>query len=314
VLVVLATSVVAQQPAADGGQPVFRSGASLVALNVTVTDGKRFVGGLQSKDFEVYEDGVRQEVQFFESSGIPVDLILLLDTSASMRDKMATVHEAAHGFLRTLRPHDRGAVVAFNDGVDVLQTLTSDRDLLDAAVNRAQPHGATALRNALYVVMKQFARLAQQGGDVRRQAIAVLTDGQDTASLISFEDVLALARRSGVNIYTIALRSDGPVTVDRTRPQYTESDYSMKMLATETGAQAFFPDFVQDLKGVYAVIADELSNQYSIGYSPSNSRSDGRFRRVVVKMATRPDLRPRARAGYTAEAGHPATIASQSPR
>ena len=314
VLVVLATSAAAQQPASDNSQAVFRSGASLVALNVTVTDGKRFVGGLQSKDFEVYEDGVRQEVQFFDSSGIPVDLILMLDTSASMRDKMTIVHEVALGFLRTLHQHDRGAVVAFNDGVDVLQTLTSDHELLATAVGRTQPHGATALRNALYVAMKQFGRLAMQTGDVRRQAIAVLTDGQDTSSLISFEDVLALARKSGVNIYTIALRSDGPATADRTRHQYSESDYSMKVLATETGAQAFFPDFVQDLKGVYALIADELSNQYSIGYSPSNSRADGRFRRVVVKMPTRPDLRPRFRAGYTAEVERPAALISQTPR
>jgi Ca-activated chloride channel family protein len=314
VLAVLSTTAVAQQPVADhNGQSVFRSGASLVALNVTVTDGKRFVGGLQSTDFEIYEDGVRQAVQFFDSSGIPVDLILLLDTSASMRDKMTIVHEAALGFLRTLRQPDRGAIVAFNDGVDVLQTLTSDRDLLASAVNRTQPRGATALRNALYVAMKQFGRLAQQTGDVRRQAIALLTDGQDTSSLISFEDVLALARKIGVNIYTIALRSDSPVTGDRTRHHYSESDYSMKMLATETGGQAFFPDFVQDLKGVYAVIADELSNQYSIGYSPSNARADGRFRRVVVKMASRPELRPRARPGYTAEAQHPA-IVSQNPR
>jgi Ca-activated chloride channel family protein len=314
VLAVLATTAAAQQPVADNGQSVFRSSASLVALNVTVTDGKRFVGGLQSTDFEIYEDGIRQAVQFFDSSGIPVDLILLLDTSASMRDKITIVHEAALGFLRTLRQHDRGAIVAFNDGVDVLQTLTSDRDLLAAAVSRAQPRGATALRNALYIAIKQFGRLAQQGGDVRRQAIAVLTDGQDTSSLISFEDVLDLSRKSGVNIYTIALRSDSPVPGDRTRHQYSESDYSMKMLATETGGQAFFPDFVQDLKGVYALIADELSNQYSIGYSPSNSRADGRFRRVVVKMPSHPDLRPRARPGYTAEPPRPAAIVSQNPR
>jgi Ca-activated chloride channel family protein len=311
-LALLATSVAGQQPPAENGQ-VFRSGASLVALNVTVTDGKRFVGGLQSRDFEIYEDGVRQQVQFFEASGVPVDLILLLDTSASMRDKMTTVHDAAVGFLRTLGPNDRGAVVAFSDGVEVLQDLTSDRQSLTAAIKRTQPRGATALRNALYVALKQFGRQARQTGDIRRQAIAVLSDGQDTSSLISFEDVLALARKSGVNIYTIGLRSEYPGGVDRGRHQFSESDYSMKTLAAETGGTSFFPDVVQELKNVYGTIADELSVQYSIGYTPTNSRADGQFRRIVVKVVSRPELKPRARPGYTADTDH-ATIASQNPR
>lgn len=311
-LLALAGSPSPQQPAAETApQPVFRSGASLVALNVTVSDGKRFVGGLQSQDFEVYEDGVRQRVQFFESTGVPVDLILLLDTSASMRDKMGAVHEAALGFLGTLRPGDRGAVVVFNDGVEVLQALTGDHELLGTAVKRAEARGATALHNALYVSMKQFAQLAQQSGEVRRQAIAVLSDGQDTSSLISFDDVLALARKSGVNIYTIALQSDyARSAAEKGRRYFTESDYSLKTLASETGAQAFFPLFVQDLKSVYSAIADELSSQYSIGYTPSNARADGRFRHIVIRIATRPDLRPRARQGYTAQTAAAATLVS----
>jgi Ca-activated chloride channel family protein len=304
----------AQQSAVDTPQAVFRTGASLVALNVTVTDGKRFVGGLQRGDFEVYEDGVRQQVQFFESSGIPVDLLLLVDTSASMRDKMSVVHEAAAGFLKTLRPGDRGAVISFSDGVDVLQPPTDDRDLLLGAIKRMQAHGATALRNAVYVALKQFGRLAQQNGDVRRQAIAVLTDGEDTSSLISFDDVLELARKSGVNIYTIALRSESVIPHERPHHPFSESDFSMKTLATETGALAFFPGAVQDLKGVYASIASELSSQYSIGYAPTNTRADGRFRRITVRMPTHPELKPRARQGYTAEPDHPTSAMPASPR
>ncbi len=303
-LIVLALVLPAQEPAPRDPASVFRSGASLVALNVTVSDGKRFVAGLGRQDFEVYEDGIRQQVQFFESSGVPVDLILLLDASASMRDKMGIVHEAALGFLKTLGPADRGAVVAFSDGVEILQTLTSDRDLLAAAVKRAQPQGATAMHNALYVALKQFGRLAQQAGDVRRQAIAVLSDGQDTTSLVSFDDVLGQARRSGVSIYTIGVRSE-PLSGRRPeseRHTFSESDYSLKLLAKETGGQSFFPDVVHQLKGVYAVIAEELSSQYSIGYASTNPRADGRFRQIQIKMTSRPDLRARARLGYVAEA------------
>lgn len=315
-VVALATSVAAQDLVQPFPQtptstqtpapkaPVFRAGASLVALNVTVTNGKKFVPGLLPDDFAVYEDGVQQQVQFFESKSVPVDLILLIDTSSSMRDTMDVVHEAALGFLKTLRDGDRGAVVAFSDGVNVMQPLTSDRQALDEAIKKTEAHGSTALNNALYVAMKQFGRSAQQNSDVRRQAIAVLSDGEDTSSLISFDDVLAMARKSGINIYTIALQSQFQAVrrlAENGRRYFSESDFAMKTLARETGAQSYFPEFVQDLKRVYADIADELANQYSIGYSPSNPRPDGRFRRIVVRVNNHPEFQPRARAGYTAE-------------
>ena len=115
---------------------IFRSGASLVALNVTVSDGKRLIPGLVQDDFSVYEDGVLQHVQFFESHEVPIDLILLIDTSASMADKMEVVHDAAIGFLRTLRDRDRGAVVTFGDNVNIVQALSSDKVVLEQAVRR----------------------------------------------------------------------------------------------------------------------------------------------------------------------------------
>ena len=122
----------AQQPVSSGSSPetpapaaqgtVFRSGANLVPLNVTVTDSsKQFVKGLTAADFSVFEDGVEQSVQFFEASVTPLDLILLIDTSSSMSDKMDVVHEAAIGFLKSMKNGDRGAVVAFADGVDIVQ-------------------------------------------------------------------------------------------------------------------------------------------------------------------------------------------------
>jgi Ca-activated chloride channel family protein len=305
VTLTLALPASAQTPTPSGpaqGAAVFRSGASLVALNVTVTEGKRLIPGLTLDDFAVYEDGVLQHVQFFESHDIPIDLILLIDTSASMSDKMPVVHEAAVGFLKTLREADRGAVVTFGDTVNIAQALTSDRTVLEQAVRRAQPQGSTALNNALYVAMKEFGRAAQQSGEVRRQAIALLSDGEDTSSVIAFDDVLTMARKSGINIYTICLQNHYSIARAETgRKYFSESDYSMKTLAQETGAQSYFPQSVQELKGIYAGISDELSNQYSIGYSPTNWRPDGRFRRIIVKVNAHPEFRPRARLGYTAE-------------
>ena len=139
----LASPAAAQSPAtpADAPGSVFRSGASLVALNVTVSDGKRLVPGLKPDDFAVYEDGVRQHVQFFEAREVPIDLILLIDTSASMADKMPVVREAAVGFLNTMRHRDRGAVVTFGDRVNIAQPLTDERASLERAVRSAQPNG-----------------------------------------------------------------------------------------------------------------------------------------------------------------------------
>ena len=285
---------------------VFRSTTNLVPLNVTVTDThNQFVKGLQAGDFSVLEDGVEQELQFFDTSQTPVDLILLLDASSSMLDKMDVVHEAAAGFLKTLRPGDRGAVVAFADGVDFVQGLTEDRAALEAAVRKTSARGATSLHNALYISLKQFGRAATQNGQVRRQAIAVLSDGDDTSSLVSFDDVLEVARKSGVSIYPIAVQSKQAgakqAATGVQRRSYSQGEYSMRLLAQETGAQAFFPQQIGDLKSVYASIAQELSNQYCLAYSPANIRADGRFRKISVRVASRPELKLRTRTGYTAD-------------
>lgn len=302
----------AAQSLAPEQSPVFRSNSALVALNVTVQDpSAKYIAGLQPADFAVYEDGVKQDVRFFESSAVPVDLIVLIDVSSSMSDKIDVVHDAASGFLKTLRSGDRGAVVAFADSVNVLQPLTTDHALLETAVRATVAHGSTALNNAVYVSLKQFGRSARQEGEPRRQAIVVLSDGEDTSSLVTFDDVLGLARRMGVNVYTVALqsRSAARTLAEQGGHRYfSESDYSMKTLARETGAQSFFPG-PAELKGVYGSIATELANQYSIGYAPANVRADGHFRRVIVQVVTRPELRPRTRMGYTADgltiAGNP---------
>ena len=292
----------AQQPETPRAT-VFRTGTNLVALNVTVTDPKKqFVSGLTLDDFAVYEDGVQQQLRFFEAREVPVDLIVLIDTSSSMRDKMGVVHEAATGFLKTMKKGDRGAVVSFNDSVEVLQPLTSDADALEQAVRTTTAKGSTSLNNALYISLKQFAQSAKREGDLRRQAIAVLSDGEDTSSLISFDDVLALARKSGLSIYTIALQSKYAAARGGPARYFSTSDFAMKSLAQETGAQAFFPAQISELKGVYASIAQELSSQYSMAYSPANGRSDGRYRRIVVRVNARPELQLRTRSGYLADA------------
>ena len=295
------------QPSAPAA--LFRSGASLVSVNVSVLDasGRRFVTDLSRADFAIFEDGVQQQMSFFESSQVPVDLIVMLDTSSSMSDKIAVVHEAANNFLRTLRAGDRGAVVSFADQVQVIEPLTADRAKLEQAVNSTVPRGGTALNNALYVALRQFGGAARDDGPVRRRAVALLTDGEDTSSIVSFDDVMALARKAGVNIYSIALQSAPPAAVAASRKFLSPAQFSMKTLARETGGEAFFPEQISELQGVYGSIAQELSSQYAIGYTPSNGRADGRFRRIAVRVTSHPEMKPKTRAGYTADGGSPPT-------
>jgi Ca-activated chloride channel family protein len=260
----------------------------------------------------VYEDGVRQDLSYFETSDVPLDLALLIDTSASMDNKLAFVRKAAAGFARTLRSGDRGAVITFNGRVNVMQAFTKELGLITQAIEQTSPSGGTALYNAIYVTLKEFARESKNDDRVRRQAMVVLSDGEDTASLLSFDELLEEARRAGVTTYTIGLKEDGLVyTTARANRYFSQADFCLKALARETGASAYFPDREQDLVAAYRAIGDELAQQYALGYISKNPVKNGAYRRVVVRIVDRPEARPRTRAGYTAAVDRPGTTGSQ---
>jgi len=138
---------------------------------------------------------------------------------------------------------------------------------------------------------------ASDEGQVRRQAIAVLTDGDDTTSLVTFDDLLVLAKQAGIAIYTIALKSQYPTALLGAMKENSESDFAMKALAQETGARSFFPTDISQLAGVYSSITQELASQYALGYTSSNSKRDGSFRRIFVRV-DEPNVRARTRSGY----------------
>ena len=282
---------------------VFRTAVDLVALNVVVTDPhQKFVAGLSSADFSVFEDGVRQDVSYFAAGDVPLDMAILLDTSASMSERMAIVHKAAERFVATLRPGDRVMVVDIKDTTRVLHALSPDIKGAVSAIQGTQASGGTALYNALYVTFKELMKAHHNSADeMRRQAIVVLSDGRDTASLMSFDDVMDVAKRSGIAAYTITVQprlarrlEDGS---GGTRI-LSAWEFAMKTLAQETGARPFFPLDIRELDGVYGSIATELASQYAIAYTPKNTRQDGAFRRVVVQVSDRPGVQTRTRSGY----------------
>ena len=292
-----------QAPTPPRGSTTFRSGVDLVALNVVVTDAdQKYVAGLSPADFAVFEDGIQQDVSFFGASEVPLDLAILLDTSASMTGKMSLVQRAAAGFLSTLRHGDRTTIVDIKDATRVLFPLGDDLAAARAAIMSTTPRGGTALYNGTYLTLKELAKQRRANTDVRRQAIVVLSDGDDTASLISYDDLMDTAKQSGIAIYTITLRSKYLVTLaaQRGHTYFSQSEFGMKALAQETGARSFFPMDIAELPSIYSTIAEELATQYAIGYSSKNPRLDGAYRRVIVRIADRPGIKTRTRAGYMA--------------
>ena len=285
----------------DVPQTTFRSGVDLVALSVVVSDGKQnFISGLAAENFAVFEDGIQQEVSFFAAGEVPLDLAILLDTSASMTDKMATAQQAAIGFASTLRPVDRLLVVDIKDATKILSPLSGDLEAGRQAILSTAPRGGTALYNGLYLTLKELAKQRAASTEVRRQAIVVLSDGDDTASLLSFDDVMQVAKASDISIYTIMLRSKWVTrhTAQPAQRYFSQSEFAMKSLAQETGARSFFPADISELTGVYDTIAQELASQYALGYVSKNPKRDGAYRRVIVRIAEREGMQTRTRAGY----------------
>src|SRR5207302_52224 len=214
-----ATTIVLGEPQPPGQsrepQTPFRAGVDLVSLNVTVADGQtHYITDLTADDFSVFEDGVKQDVTFFNRSNLPIALSLLLDTSASMETKLPTAQEAAIGFVRKLRPQDLAEVVDFDNRVNVLQPFTNNAQDLEQAIRKTSAGGSTSLYNAVYIALKDLKKVVAKNVDeIRRQAIVLLSDGEDTSSLLPFEEVLDLATRSETAIYSIRLRAnEGPST------------------------------------------------------------------------------------------------------
>jgi Ca-activated chloride channel homolog len=291
------------RPSQPPQQVPFRAGVELVSLNVTVTDGtQKYVTDLAQEDFNVFEDGVKQDVTFFNKTNLPIALALLLDTSASMESKLGTAQEAAVGFARKLRSQDLAEVIDFDSRVVVLQNFTNTLPELEQAIRKTSAGGSTSLYNAVYIALKDLKKvMAKNTEEIRRQAIIVLSDGEDTSSLLPFEEVLDLAKRSETAIYSIGLRTpDGSGSASK---GFKEAEFVLRQFSQETGGRAFFPNQLADLANVYGQIADELSSQYTVGYTSRNPKRDGSWRRIVVRV-NRPSLSARTKLGYFAPTAH----------
>jgi Ca-activated chloride channel family protein len=218
---------------------------------------------------------------------------LVLDTSSSMDTQMPAAKQAALDFISRLRQGDVAQVVSFDSRVEVLQPLTTNRVLLESAIQRLRAGGATSLYNAVYIVLNQLARTRPDNTDeIRRNVIVVLSDGEDTSSLVTFEQVLDSAKRSQTVIYSIGLG------LDETPTKRSDGEFALRQLTRDTGGRLFLPKRPTDLADVYGQIASELTSQYVLGFL-STGAGQG-WKRLSVRVL-RPNLQARTRAGYYAE-------------
>lgn len=294
----LAAAIVTLAAAGLGAQAqVFRGGTDLVLLSVAVQDSRgRLVPDLGRDDFQIFEDGVPQTITNFSRDVQPIALSLLIDTSASMDRKLVTAQEAAVNFLRQLTPRDVAMVIDFDAQARIRQEFTGDLATLEAAIRSTRAGGPTALYNALYTAVNQLRVIRAEAGpdaEMRRQAIVVLSDGEDTASLIDDVAVLDVLKRSEVIVYAIGLRAASVAA----RGEFSAAEAALRMMSRETGGRSYFVSEVDQLRGIYAEIADELTSQYTIGYVSTNTARNGAWRAVQVRVNAR-GATTRTRTGY----------------
>ncbi len=269
--------------------PTFRTTTEIVPLVVTVTDaGKRLVPDLEKSDFEVFDNGVRQDLTFFEDQVLPVTVVVMLDTSASMTGSIDLLKQAAEQFLMRLLPLDKGEVGAFNDKIQLSGRLTSDRDDLIGALADLQFGNPTRLYDAIDAALDEL-----KGKDGRR-VVLVFTDGDDTASRIGGGKVLDRAIAEEAMIYAIGLQSDyfNGMRMVRSKP-----DRSLRKFADETGGGYFELEKSADLAPTFTRVAQELHSQYVMGFAPK--ALDGRVHKLELRV-NKPGLTARTRKSYIA--------------
>jgi hypothetical protein len=197
-----------------------------------------------------------------------------------MQPNLPAVKTAAMRLVRALGPADQAEIIQFNHKFTVLQDFTNDQAKLETAVRGITADGATGLYNALYFTLKD-PRFRRKSDDLTRQAVVILSDGEDTYSLVSDDQVLELARKGNVTIFPISLRAPRTSTFDTEAPD--RAVFFLSALARETGGRSYFPNGLAQIDGVYDKIADELRTQYALGYVSRNHKLDGKWRRIAIE-------------------------------
>jgi VWFA-related protein len=291
-----------------------------VSLPVTVRDGAGFlVNELTRKDFRVFEDGVEQPLSDFSLRKVPVDVALIVDASSSVADNLDDFRVAAEGFASHLAIDDRVSLIQFDDRVVMLQDWTGSLVQLRRALRRIVPGMFTRFHDAMLLAARDQAPRPNS-----RHAIIVLTDGIDSGRGSTFDAALRAALQGQTTVYvvsnteierarkqeelsTLLSGSESAVRFNQLRiddlrlglAALKESERNLEQLTAATGGRLYKPASFNDLERTYAEVADELRHQYTLYYSPLNTKRDGQFRRVHVETTIRTH-QVAARIGYYA--------------
>jgi VWFA-related protein len=299
-------------PRADNDSPL-RIETTLVLAPVSVMDRDgKFVTGLTPRNFQLFEDGARQEITDFGGEETPLRVTLMLDVSGSTRFGIEDIQDSALEFVDQLRRQDQVMVVSFEGHVVVNAEFTNSRDRLLRAILRTRTGEGTRLYDALHLTLTE--RLDKFQG---RKAILLFTDGVDTMSRFAdWKTVIASYEEAGAIVYPVRYDTLGEIYASVTPwakpgatplPGKVKKDYEtatkqLNELAIRTGGRYYEVKDVNDTKLAFADIAEELRRQYWLGYYPANTERDGRYRKIRVTV-DRPDVVIRAREGYRATAG-----------
>jgi Ca-activated chloride channel family protein len=282
----------ARQAQASAQEPAqFHVSVDAVYLDVVVigADGL-FQSGLTAKDFEVLEEGVPQVISYFADEPTPITVLVLLDTSSSIKRSLEGVKSAAVNFLRRLDIGDKAALAFFNHNLRFVTPFTDDQETLAQGVKSMRASGLTALYDS---VLTSLERLSDVEG---RKALLVFSDGADSwpaagGSNATMKDVFESGRRSEAGIYTIGFLGAMPTG-------YGVNQGFLGRLARESGGRAFFPKGAKELNKTFAQIHAELSSQYRIVYVPKKAAQEGEWRNIEVRIKGTTHLTARTRLGY----------------
>ncbi len=266
--------------------------SSIVVLNASITDSAgKAVSGLEAKQFRVFEDGVEQPIRTFEAEETPFAAVILLDTSGSMETRVSLARSAAIQFLQGLRVDDHVAIYHFNSKVEMVQDFSNSRDIRDRIFD-LKAYGMTVMNDAVFKAAELLA-----GRPEKRKAIIVLSDGADTMSGKSADRALQTALLAGITMYTVDM--SGINTGGRTRMQ---NQGVLKNFAERSGGRFISTPGGVAMRNAFKEIVEELGMQYTVAYEPSNTKKDGKWRAIELRVS-RPNLSIRTRKGYKAPKG-----------
>lgn len=279
---------------------------NLVAVPVTVRkpDGK-FFKGLPQSAFSIYEDGVKQDIEYFAQEGVETRIAIVLDISGSVRSEWGSIRYATKKFIENLHKEDRFALVTFNEDTRLKMDWGQETKRLDAVLTSVYCKGYTNLWDAIYVVSNDVFE-----GVREKKAVIIMSDGLDTSSGVSYQAALDSAVRSEAMIYVVskteAVRHSILFQMHEQRiyeniPHeiFAQADMALRKLAYETGGRVLYPNSFGQLDNIYAEVDEELRSQYMLGYFSTNKARDGSYRKIRVTV-DHPEASLSARPGYYA--------------